>query len=108
MIKHKYTTVEEFFTWYTGEDWRTTYETTATLSIDGLHAEDASPNGKAAMAFLERYSDMTIETRSMDVGNAWLIEFCLQGSTILVQCTEAYTRESQISGSRAADGPDIL
>lgn len=84
-------TVDEFFTWYTGEDWRTTYETTTTLSIDGLHAEDASPNGKAAMAFLERHSDETIETRSMDVGNTWLIEFGLLGSIILVQATEAYT-----------------
>lgn len=91
MIKHKYTTVERFFTWYTGEDWRTTYETTATLSIDGLHAEDASPNGKAAMALLQKHSDETIVVHSRDIGNTWLIEFGLHGSTILVQCAEDYT-----------------
>jgi hypothetical protein len=85
-------TVDEFFTWYTGEDWRTTYETTNTLSINGLHAQDASPNGKAAMAFLIKHEDEAIEISALEEPHAWLLEFGLLGNIICVQAAENYTK----------------
>ena len=93
MTNNTICTVDEFFTWYTGEDWRNTYETTNTLTINGLHAQDASPNGKAAMVFLAKYEDDTIEITSFkEPHGIWFLEFELNGTIICVQATDNYTK----------------
>ena len=94
MSKQKATaTVGEFFTWYAGPEWMEDWQTTNTMTVDGVHAQDGDDDGEAVLEFLAAHKDSPIEIEGEFVTCAFDLEFKVDGKQIMVQASGFYGDE---------------
>ena len=93
-MKKKKATVNELLTWYSGPDWKTDWQTTNTMIIDGVHAQDESEDGLEALAFLRRHENDEVEVIGIEDPSSWDLEFTLEGRLFSVQSAAFYGEES--------------
>ncbi len=96
MVKTEITTVDEFFTWYSGEpEWKDDWQITNTMSIDAAHAQDDDYYGEKAIQRLEKYKSETITVTGNDdnVNGTWDISFELKGKTYRIQASAFFGEE---------------
>jgi hypothetical protein len=90
------TTVDEFFTWYSGtSEWREDWQITNTMIVGGAHAQDDDYYGEFAIERLVKYKDETIEVTGNDdnVNGTWEHVFTLKGKRYRVQASAFFGEE---------------
>ena len=95
MTRKTKTTVGELFNWYGGEDWKEDWQTTNTMSIDGVHAQEESEDGLEALEFLAQHEDKEIEITGIDESYAWDLEFELMGKQFSIQASAFYGEDEE-------------
>ena len=83
-------TVNDLFTWYAGEEWSEDWQTTNTMSIDNVHAQDESEDGEEALKFLVEHQNEMVEIEGIEEPCAWDLVFELKGKLFLIQSTDFY------------------
>lgn len=86
-------TVGEFFTWYAGPEWKEDWQTTNTMTVDNVHAQDDGENGMTILKFLAEHENSIIEIEGEFVICAIDIEFQVDGKEIMVQASGFYGEE---------------
>lgn len=82
--------ISELFNWYGGEDWSEDWQTTNSMSIDGVHAQDESEDGLEALKFLSQHENEEVEIIGTEESYAWDLEFTLMGKNFIIQATDFY------------------
>ena len=91
MTKQKATaTVEEFFSWYAGPSWKEDWQTTNTMTVNGIHAQKSGDQGVSVLEFLTEHQNDTINMEGEFVFCAYDIQFELAGKKIMVQAAGFY------------------
>lgn len=83
-------TVNDLFTWYAGEDWHEDWQTTNTMTVDGVHAQDESEDGEDALKYLYENRDVMVNIEGIDEPWAWDLVFELNGRIFSMQSTDFY------------------
>jgi hypothetical protein len=86
--------VSELFTWYAGPTWREDWQTTNTMLIDGVHAQDESKDGLDALAFLVEHENEEVEIIGEEVEWTWDLEFTIKDRHFTVQSIDFYGETS--------------
>jgi hypothetical protein len=81
-------TVNEFFTWYAGPDWKEDCQITNTMTIDGVHAQDG--DDEEVVKRLVELENEAIEITSTPDPSAWDISFTLDGKEYELQAASFY------------------
>ena len=82
-------TVNEFFTWYAGPDWKEDWQITNTMTIDRVHAQDGD-NEEEVVKRLAELENEVIEITSTPDPSAWDISFVLDGKEYELQAASFY------------------
>jgi hypothetical protein len=96
MTRKTKTTVGELFNWYAGQDWKEDWQTTNTMSIDGVHAQDESENGLEALEFLSQHQNEEVEISGIEESYAWDLDFELMGKQFSIQACNFYGEVEEI------------
>ena len=96
MTRKTKTTVGELFNWYAGPDWKEDWQTTNTMSIDGVHAQDESEDGLEALEFLAKHENEEVEISGIEESYAWDLDFELMGKQFSIQACNFYGEVEEI------------
>lgn len=104
------TTVDKFFKWYTGGErnwWNPNNDITASMSVDGEHAEDSDEGGAEHIAALKNAKNQKIVITTVDMGGAWENGFVLNGSEYYVDSMDEYLGEARIVEAEIASDDEF-
>jgi hypothetical protein len=90
------TTVDEFFTWYSGTpEWKEDWQITNTMSVGNRHAQDDDYYGKKAIERLVKYKDENITVKGDDdnINGTWGLTFDLKGKKYCIQASAFFGEE---------------
>jgi hypothetical protein len=93
------TTVDKFFKWYTGGErnwWNPNNDITASMLVDGEHAEDSPEGGADHVEALKKAKNQKIVVTTSDMGGAWENTFVLNGSEYNIDSIDEYVGESRL------------
>jgi hypothetical protein len=89
------TTVNELFEWYMGGDWKNDWQTTNTMRVDGIHAQNKMSQGEKALADLVKNANKTINVKGKKdkFDGTWELSFSLQGKEYEIQASAFYGQD---------------
>jgi len=79
------TTVDELFTWYSGDDWANDWQTTNTMAVNREHAQDDGEDGMTHLKVLENHAQDEINVQYTDEVGAYDVWFTLDGDEYSIQ-----------------------
>jgi hypothetical protein len=89
------TTIDALFTWYMGGDWKEDWQTTNTMTVDGVHAQsEEDEDGEETLEHLAKNAEASIEVSGeQDSHGTWDLDFVLEGKAYSIQACGFYGDE---------------